>query len=478
MAQEPTGGAAPRRAGLTPSTRGALQLAVQVSLSVALFAALQLLAVRHNRRFDLTPERAHVLSEQAVQVTRGLQEPVRITAFYSGQESERRREMVDLLEQFAAASPHVRFRLVDLDRSPALAEKYHVSSYNTGALEGGDRTLGLRAIDEEEIASALLKLTRSGPRTVCFLTGHGEHRPESNDERTGYSEIAKALERENFAIRTLDTAPGSGVPSDCAITVVAGPTHDLVPGEADALAAYLEGGGRLLLLVDPQAPASVVGFLQRFGIAAGNDVIVDERNRFLGADSFMPRVPIFDEGTFGKALDSAAVLAVARTVRPLDDTRAGRRVALIALTSEQSWARVDDGARPDADVSFRRGTDHPGPLPVAVLATLGDPRAGDPDAAQVGRLAVVGDSDFASNFYVNLLGNKDFFLSTVAVLAEEPQLIAVRRKGMPRGTLSPITLTAAEGNRIFWICVVAQPAAFALLGLAVTLSRRRQRGGR
>ena len=48
---------------------------------------------------------------------------------------------------------------------------------------------------------------------------------------------------------------------------------------------------------------------------------------------------------------------------------------------------------------------------------------------------VFGDSDFATNFYLNLLGNKDLILSAIAVLAEDPALVAVRRKGMPSGTL-------------------------------------------
>jgi len=91
---------------------------------------------------------------------------------------------------------------------------------------------------------------------------------------------------------------------------------------------------------------------------------------------------------------------------------------------------------------------------------------------------VFGDSDFASNFYLNLLGNRDLFLSTVAVLAAEPELVAVRKKGMTRGTLSPIVLTAEQGRIIFWTVVITEPALFLLLGIVVALRRRRRRGGR
>ena len=46
---------------------------------------------------------------------------------------------------------------------------------------------------------------------------------------------------------------------------------------------------------------------------------------------------------------------------------------------------------------------------------------------------LLGDSDFAGNEFVNLLGNRDFFLNTLSWLAEEENLIAVR----PRESRAP-----------------------------------------
>ena len=474
---------------LTPSTRGAVQLAVQVVLSLALFALVEILATRHNVRFDLTEAQSFVLSDQARQIATGVTEPVRVTVFYNSQESGQRRDLTDLLEQFAAASRALSFRLVDLDRSPGLAKKYGISSYNSGVVETDDgRLTELKTVDEGEIASALLKLMRAHTRTLCFITGHGERDPEDNDDRHGYSEVAKALEQERFVIRTLSTIPVEGVPADCTVTILAGPSHDLLPGEADALAAYIRGGGKVFLLIDPDAPSSVLDLARRFGVEPGDDLIVDDRNRFFGADSFMPRVPIFDQETFKRNLDTAAVLSLARTVRPAAEPPPGTRVLLLALTSPDSWAYVGAGTAPDENVRFRQGTDRPGPLPVAVLAAIapanGGTSAGTPESqaaekpAGGGRLVVIGDSDFATNFYLNLLGNKDLFMNTVAVLAEDAELVAVRRKGQPRGSISPIFLTAEQGRWIFWIAVVGTPAISMFVGASVAYLRRRQRGGR
>lgn len=463
-----------RRPLLSPALRGSVQLALQIVLSVALCVVLEVLATRHNLRFDLTPTQSFALSASARQVAEAFDKPTRITVFYNSQMADQRRDMADLLEQFHTAAPDLTYRLLDLDRSPALANKYGTSSYNTGVLEVGDDRVPLRSIDEAEITTALLSLARHGARTVCFVTGHGERDPQDADERAGYSELGKALERERFAVQTLGTVPSAGVPAACTEVVLAGPSHDLLPGEADALLRYLRGGGRALMLVDPDAPPSVLQLLGALGIEARGDLIVDDQNRFVGSDSFMPQVVRFRTETFHNRLTAPAVLSLARPVGPAEQRADGVQVIPIAATSPDSWAIVGTAKPPDGEVRFRREVDQVGPFSVGVLATL-EPTQPE---APAGQLMVFGDSDFASNFYLNLLGNKDLVLSAVAVLAEDPALIAVRRKGLPNGTLSPISLTAAQSRAIFWAAVIVLPAACLLLGGVIGLRRLRHSGGR
>jgi ABC-type uncharacterized transport system involved in gliding motility auxiliary subunit len=454
-----------------------LLLALQVLLGAALFASVLVLAERHNVRFDLTPTKSFLLSDEATQVVQAIHEPMRVTVFYNSQDSGQRRRMEDILELFAQASPNFSYRLADLDRSPALAKKYDISSFNTGVLEIGDKRRDLGSIDQQSVTDALLRLTRKTELTLCFITSHGEHSPRDSNERSGYNEIGKALEKEGFDIRTLDLVPQGEQADACTAVILAGPVKEFLPGELEQLGHYLENGGNVLLMIDPDAPSDVVDFLARYGVRAGNDVVVDERNRIYGADSFMPRVPIFDKGTFGNALDTAAVFSVARTVSALEDTPDDLAVLLLALTSQDSWAHIDGNvAVENEDVHFRREIDEPGPLPVAVMVTSRSavaPKADMPKSS-FGHMIVIGDSDFVSNLYLNLLGNKDFFMSSVGVLAKERELIAMRTKGVPRSSLSPIFLTASQGRVIFWAAVVVEPGFLLLLGTFMTWRRRRK----
>lgn len=458
----------------SPALRGSLQLGVQVLLSLALFAVLLLLATRHNVRIDMTPTQSFVLSASARQVAEEFDKPARITVFYNSQMGDQRREMADLLEQFRSAAPNLDFRMFDLDRSPALANKYGISSYNTGVIEVGDEVALLRSVNEAELTNILLSLSRQRSRTVCFATGHGERDPASSDDRAGYSEIAKALERERFAVQRYSTLSADGVPPECTVVVLAGPSHELLPGEADALLRYLRGGGRVLLMVDPDAPPSVLEFLKSVGVEARGDLIVDEQNRFVGADSFMPQVVRFRSETFRNSLTAPAVLTLARPVGPAEEHPDDVQITSIAATSPESWAMVGVSKPPSDAVRFRREVDEVGPLSVGVLASFA---SSTPDAPP-GQLMVFGDSDFASNFYLNLLGNKDLIMSAVAVLAEDPALVAVRRKGMPSGTMSPISLTAQQSRVIFWASVIVLPVLSMLIGGVIGMRRLRQSGGR
>lgn len=454
--------------------RGWLALGVQVALALALFFVLQMLAERHNRRFDLTPAKSFALSPSARQIAEGVTDPARITVFYNSQTGDLRRDMADLLEQFRAAAPALTVRLFDLDRSPAEAAKLGVSSYNTGVLEVGGERVALRVIDEAEVSAALLAVSRTGARSVCFLTGHAERSPGDDDPRAGYSELAQALTRERFAVEALTTIPREGVPARCTIVVLAGPSKELLPGEADLLLAWIRAGGRALVLVDPDAPPTVLAFLRALGVDAREELIVDEQNRFVGADSFMPQVVRFRTETFLNRLTAPAVLSLARPVGPLDERPDDVTVTPIAGTSPESWSLVGARQAPDGELRFDPQKDQPGPLSIGVLVTV-DPPAPEAPAGQV---MVFGDSDFATNFYLDLLGNRDLILSAIGALAEDPALVAMRRKGQPGGSLSPISLTEAQSRRVFSVAVLATPALSLLIGAVVGWRRLRQRGGR
>jgi ABC-type uncharacterized transport system involved in gliding motility auxiliary subunit len=84
-------------------------------------------------------------------------------------------------------------------------------------------------------------------------------------------------------------------------------------------------------------------------------------------------------------------------------------------------------------------------------------------------VVVYGTSNIASNQFLNLQGNRDFFLNTVSWLAEEEDQISIR----PRDTKqTPVFLSAQQGQAVFLLPVVVLPALVLIGGIVAVVRRR------
>jgi hypothetical protein len=106
-------------------------------------------------------------------------------------------------------------------------------------------------------------------KTIYFTQGHGEKDIESNDQRNGYQLVKAGLEKENYVVKGLNLIQEANVPMDASVVVVAGPTSEPVAGEVDKLDAYLNGGGSMLVQVDPPPSASLKDFLKKWSANPG-----------------------------------------------------------------------------------------------------------------------------------------------------------------------------------------------------------------
>jgi hypothetical protein len=437
--------------------------AAQAFAVVSILASLLVLAGRHPVRFDLTPERSLTLSPHTRQVLARVREPVTATAFTSGQEQGIRREIEDLLALYRDAQALFTPRVLDLDRSPGEAERLGVSNYNVVVLESGRRRERVDPVNEETLTGALLAVAGRPDAVAYVLQGHGEPDVRDTAQRRGGGDAAAALAGDGFEVRAL---PGAArIPADAGLVVLSGASRDLQPAELDALETYVRGGGRLVVLADPDGPRSVAALLHRFGVVANDDVVVDEQAALFGADGLSARVAEVNEQLVPERPAAGALLPVAQTFRL--EARPGMDAKYLAVTDDTTWA--DEGGRPVATPrSFRPEVDRAGPLPVAAFV-----RVAAPDGHE-GRLVAIGDADFATNLHLAVLGNRDLLLVAAEVAARaQDALTASRRRPGVSGPFSTLALTAPEARGIFWAACVAPAAVLALSALVVALRRSR-----
>src|SRR5215470_5477259 len=204
----------------------------------------------HNYRIDLTPQKKFTFSPRAAQVVSNLKQDVQAFAFVNSDRPENF-FVDDMLSRMAQLSHHFSYRIVEMNRNPALAREYNANQYGTLVFESnGQRKGALLNTGENGVIATLLQVTRDKEKGVYFLTGHGEGDLNNPNPREGYSKLRGALADEFYYAKPLALASVGAVPNDAAVVVLLNPRAPLLEFETAALDAYIQRGGALLILLD------------------------------------------------------------------------------------------------------------------------------------------------------------------------------------------------------------------------------------
>jgi ABC-type uncharacterized transport system involved in gliding motility auxiliary subunit len=447
-----------------------LRVALAVPALVAIFLLGQGLLDQRPVRLDLTPTRSYTLSDQAERILDALPADVRIVAFLRSQDP-RNANIRDLLRRVATRSARVTVDVVDVNRSPAMAREYGVGSYGAIVVESGSRRRSFSNPHEEVLMAALLQVTRQQRKVVGVVGGHGEGDFGDSERHRGWLTARTLLEQEFYDVRPVSLL-GDEVPLETSVLLIAGPQKDFLPEELAALGRYLQRPGQALVLLDPLRAPELAAFLRRYGVEFLDDVVIDPDSRLYGGEVLTMRIAI-ERGAHPilGPLDAPVLFSLTRSVSPAGPGSEGEVAVEFLRTGEQSWATTDTSVTRTGSAVFVPGRDRRGPITVGLEVAF---RTVTPPGAEPrqGRLVVYGNSDFANNFFIEYLGNKDLFVNSVDWLAREPDVISHRPRHQELG-LQQFYVSAEQGDAVFWGAAVIEPAIFLALGLGVAMWRRR-----
>jgi len=454
-----------------------------ILLVLGILVAVNWISTRENKRWDLTSNQQYSLSDQTRKVLSDLKQPVKVRVF---DESNNFGRFRDVLSEYEYGSKQFTVEYIDIVKQPTAAEQYQIAQPGTVLVEYAGRTEKVTSTDEQQLTNALIKVISGRQPKIYFVYGHGE-RDTTGSDRNGYGAAAEQLRSANFVVDKLALAQDPNVPADADIVIIAGPSADYLPGEVDALKAYLRRGGHVLMLLDPPGTpdakplTNLIAFAREWGIDVGTNVVVDISGvgRAFNAGPEVPIALTYPNHPINDRFEQMTAYSVARSIRPVEGGSNGRTAQAFVETGPNSWAESDvRGLMSTGQVQRNpESGDIIGPVALGAAVSAAAEAAAPPPAQPQqdeapkpeARLAVIGDSDFAANWLVGFQGNKDLFLNAANWLALQENLIAIRPKSADDRR---ITVTADQQTRIRIISLFLIPGLLFAAGLRTWWRRR------
>ena len=449
---------------------------IMILAFLGIVVVLNILGQEYSKRVDLTEDKDFTLATESVEILKKLEGPVTVTGYFSDRLAGQKDSAEGLLEQYRHNSDgKLTYRFVDPFVELTQAEAASITQDGELVLESAGRREHVTALTELDISSALIKLSNPVSATVYFLTGQGERSLQEPGE-SGLGEAKAGLERLNYTVGTLSPLIAETIPADATVVIIAAPSQPLEQEAVTALDEYLKSGGGLIYLTEPRVVVEgeptpedpLLEYLNTtWGIGVQDDLVLDSESTSLA-------IPVVDpeqqHGLYGASPITEQLSGLATffpsarslTTRTVEDRFISPVRLVESAEAPLAWGETDLAGLATTQPTFDEEADHAGPVALAASAE---------DAASSARVVVFGDVDFASNGFIQNVGNGDLFYDAVNWAAGQADLLTLPPRDQTNRLIVPPSATTA--NLILLLTVFVMPLAVLVSGGVVWYQRRK-----
>ena len=426
------------------------------------------LSTRFGFERDLSHANGASLSPASVALLKTLDAPVEVVS-YASKQGGLRAIIADFVDRYRRAKPDISLRFVDPDADPQAMRAAGVTVDGEFDVRYRDRSERLKVLSETEFSNALLRLSRTRERIVAFLEGDGERQPTGKANADLGTFVTGLADRGVRAV-PLPLANTGKVPENADLVVIANPRVALAPAVASELLDYVDRGGNLLWLTEPDENAGLDALATSLSIRVLPGTVVDASGSAFGlSDPSFVALAKYPPHAITKGFLLTTLLPQPAALAQLADPHWNLKPIL--QSSDKSWnetghipkvGEIADTIRQDADAG-----EIPGPLDIGFALSRLSPR---PDRKEQ-RVVVIGDGDFLSNSFLGNGGNRELGQRVFDWLNGDDDQITVPDKSAPDRTLS---LTQAQLGALSVVFLVGLPLVLAASGMLVWWRRRRR----
>lgn len=453
---------------------------------------------KHPLTYDATESHSFSLSSVTSNFLGSLDQPIRATAFI--RDKQERLAVSRLLGEYTRYSNLFEYTVVDPFQESEAARRFstevhpgdlYLEKLSTGTQEMTNRIVKVGDINEEQITNGIFQLLRGKELTVYFTSGHGE--PELKEDKVSAALMNRGpdmnnleglvtqLERNYMRVVPLRLDTRETVPADASVVVIARPRTDFQAAEVRALQNYLDNGGRVLMLLNPDIPQlgnevrtaliNVSGLAKQYGIELPSQVIMMPKAQSQGQKvDYVPVVAL--EGGLTVTLPKNDPFTIFPQARPVQAGSAPLNtfVEPFLQTTADAWtlpiqelqrALINYTAPKIAPKETELKT-----YPLGLSSTRMNPEKG---ADFSSKMVVIGNGDFVTTQY--FLGKQEWvlFINCINWLTDTGDRIPIPKTDLQH---TPVVLSPGQSRFIFILVAIAIPLLVGLGGLGYSISRR------
>ncbi|MGQ0620302.1 MAG: GldG family protein [Panacagrimonas sp.] len=417
-------------------------------LFLAAIVMIGWLSVRFNVKQDWTAGKRNTISEASRNQLAAMADPVKFIAFvYPG--SDERSNTQFFVDQYRRFKKDVELEFIDPSSQPQKVKEYNISFAGEVVLEYQGRRESLRQLSEQNITTALQRLTFSGEKWIGFLEGHGERSTSEANDQGAYTRLAQVLRDKGLKVLPINLIKTPTVPDNISVLVIASPRSPLFEGEVKLISDYVRDGGNLLWLTDPDYLPGLDPLAQELGVGWKNGFAVFPEYELLGTGHPGIYAALgYPPGPVTRGMDQVTLFPIVRSI-DVEPDRGWQSLPMLQ-SNDESWLETSPM---DGRAVTKDGDDLPGPLTIGVTQTRDVPvkpaaktpegeapkaeseTAGKTEQMKQQRVALVGDADFLSDAYLTQYGNQQLGLNIIQWLAQRDSQLNIDVPKAPDTTL-------------------------------------------
>ena len=362
------------------------------------------------------------------------------------------------------------FMVIHTDAKEKILYDYNLYTYDYTTYEEID-------ITEEAMTNAILDVTTEEKPKIYFVTGHELYSKE-------YFQLLEAsLISEVNEVEYVDLLTTGQVPEDCEVLVLTALKEDITEAEKDDILDYIEKGGEILLLLDPNLnevkTPNFQAVLDEYGVSISDGIILegDSSKMMYGSPSYViSTINSSSEIVKNISMDlNVCMMNPGRITIASDEELEEKNVTseILATVSDKAFYRTDfnetSAEKVESDEDAAGAT-------VAAMLTK------EIDDDNTSKMIVFANTVFATNmsiqidlqyymYAITLYNNEDVLLNSISYLTENESNITIRKTGE---TVTTYNVTAQQ-TRIVLGIIFAIPIFIVILGIIIWQLRRRKK---